>query len=225
MWRRYYVEFASTDQCVQKMSAIPKNILRRKKICVSFLWMLSIFLYHFPLRAQNFNVSTDLLYWATSTPNVEIELRLAPRYSFSTSIGYNAFDFRNRIGANGVKVNPKLHHWLAVPEVKYWFCRVFERHYVSLQALFGKFNAGGVRFPVFLKDRRYEGWCAGAGLNYGYQWAAGKSLGVEASVGIGYVYMCYDKYVCGACGKNLGRFNRNYFGPTNISVSFIYYIR
>lgn len=127
-------------------------------------------------------IKTNLLYWATTTPNVGLEWRLAPRYTLSATVGYNAFNFPNHTDANGVAVNPKLHHWLVMPEAKYWFCRVFERHYIGFHALYGQYNAGGMKFPKFLEDARYDGWAAGAGLSYGYQWALGKRWGLEASI-------------------------------------------
>ena len=176
-------------------------------------------------RAQHAGVKTNLLYWATTTPNVGLEWQLSPRYTFSATVGYNAFNFPNRTTSDGVSANPKLHHWLVMPEAKYWFCRAFERGYLGLHALYGQYNAGGMRFPAFLQDDRYEGWAAGAGLSYGYQWAIGKRWGLEASVGAGYLYLRYDKYDCGACADKRGDYRRHYFGPTKASVSFIYYIR
>lgn len=177
------------------------------------------------LRAQNVNVKTNLLYWATTTPNIGMEWRLSPKYTLSTVFGYNSFNFRNHTSSKGINVNPKLHHWVVMPEAKYWFCRAFERHYLGFHALYGQYNVGGLRFPAFLKDERYDGWGIGTGLSYGYQWAVGKYFGIELSLGVGYVYMNYEKYACGACGEKLGRFNRHYFGPTKVSASFIYYIR
>lgn len=89
-------------------------------------------------RAQQAGIKTNLLYWATTTPNIGLEWRLAPRYTLSATVGYNAFNFPNRTDANGVAANPKLHHWLVMPEAKYWFCRVFERHYIGFHALYGQ---------------------------------------------------------------------------------------
>ena len=175
--------------------------------------------------SQQLGVKTNLLYWATTTPNVGLEVRVSPRYTLSASFGYNAFNFPNRSSAGSSAVNPKLHHWVVKPEVKHWFCRSFERHYLGVHALYGHYNVGGLGFPKFLDGVRYKGWAAGGGLSYGYQWALGRRWGLEASVGAGYLYLRYDKYNCGACGRKLGRYRRHYFGPTEASVSIIYYIR
>ena len=177
------------------------------------------------LNAQQLGIKTNLLYWATTTPNVGLEWRIAPHYTLSATVGYNAFNLLNRTNENGVSVNPKLHHWLIMPEGKYWFCKAFERHYVGVHLLYGRYNVGGVRFPSFLEDERYEGWASGIGVSYGYQWAIGKRWGLEASLGIGYLYLDYAKYNCGACGLKIGDYQRHYFGPTKAAISFIYYIR
>lgn len=175
--------------------------------------------------AQQLGIKTNALYWATSTPNVGVELFLAPQYTVSVVVGYNAFDFPNRQTAAGVRLNPKLHHWLVMPEAKYWFCCTFERHFVGLHALYGRYNVGGLRFPSALEKYRYEGWAVGVGGSYGYQWFLGRRWGLEASMGVGYVCLRYDKYAAGACGEFSGRYDRHYFGPTKAAVSFIYYIR
>lgn len=191
----------------------------------TFCFFLAGLLFPFQTRAQQVGVQTNLLYWATTTPNVGVEWRLSSHYTLSANLGYNAFNFPNRVNAEGVQTNPKLHHWLVMPEVKYWFCRAFERHFVGLHLLYGQYNVGGMRFPAFLSNARYKGWAAGAGVSYGYQWALGKRWGLEASLGLGYIYMDYDKYNCGACGDKIGSYRRHWIGPTKAAVSFIYYIR
>lgn len=199
-----------------------------RKTPLSFLMLcfllLSAALPH-RLNAQQLGIKTNLLYWVTSTPNVGLEWRLAPHYTLSATFGYNAFNFSNRTNAEGIAVNSKLHHWLIMPEGKYWFCKAFERHYVGVHLLYGRYNVGGVRFPAFLENHRYQGWTSGVGVSYGYQWALGKRWGIEASIGVGYLYFKYDKYNCGACGENLGTYQRHYVGPTKAAISFIYYIR
>ena len=172
-------------------------------------------------HAQNVNVRTNLLYWCTTTPNVSAEWKLAEKLTLSGTFGYNAFDFPN----NASGVNPKLHHWLVMPELKRWLCRSFERGYFGFHAFYMRFNAGGLEFPSFLSDYRYEGFGAGAGVSYGYQWALGKRWGIEASLGVGYVFLQYDKYELGSCGDNLGREQKHYALPTKAALSVVYYIR
>lgn len=201
-----------------------KTLQIKKTGKILLLTVLSIGI--FPeVQAQKIGVKTNLLYWLTATPNASLEWCLSPRYSLSFTAGYNAINFPDRTNDEGMAMNPKLHHWVIMPEAKYWFSRVFERGFVGLHALYGKYNAGGVRFPRFLEDGRYKGWGVGAGISYGYQWALGSNWGIEASLGVGYLYLRYDKFDCGSCGSNRGNFKRHYFGPTKAAVSVIYYLR
>lgn len=218
------VSVGATDICAvgTKDGTAKKNL---KIPFVAVLLLLCGIAFPFRVAAQQVGIKTNLFYWATATPNVGLEFRLAPRYTLSATVGYNAFNFANSTNSAGVAANPKLHHWLVMPEAKYWFCRAFERHYIGLHALYGQYNAGGMKFPEFLENSRYDGWGAGVGISYGYQWAIGKRWGLEASVGAGYIYLRYGKYRCGACGKKEGDYRHHYFGPTKAALSFIYYIR
>ena len=71
-------------------------------------------------------------------------------------------------------------------------------------------------------DHRYQGWLAGGGLTYGYQWLLGRHWNLEASIGVGYAYLDYDKYLCHKCGRRIGADSRHYFGPTKAAISLIY---
>lgn len=178
-------------------------------------------------RGQKALIKTNLLYWATTTPNIGFEVALCKKVSLSGTVGYNAFNFPNYYDAQGEPVNPKLHHLSVMPEVKWWPCRVFERHVFGFHALYVRYNAGGLQWPriLGLHDNRYMGNAYGAGISYGYQWAIGRSWGLELSVGVGYIYTRYAKYECGACGEKKGDYDLHYLGPTKAAISLIYDIR
>lgn len=183
------------------------------------LWTLSQ-----SCRGQQVGLRTNVLYWATTTPNLGFDVRLGNRTSLSLSAGYNPFEFSSSTDASGNLRPRKLKHWLVVPEFKYWFCKSFEGHYLSVHALAGRYNAGGLLGGNFEKYR-YKGSAYGLGLGWGHQWALGKRWGVEASLSLGYVYLRYDKYDCVSCGEHLGKYTRHYWGPTKAEVSFLYYLQ
>ena len=176
-------------------------------------------------RAQHVGVSTNLLYWATASPNISLEYRTGAHTSMGWSAGYNPFKFPNRVNADGVEVNPKLMHWSVGGEWRYWPCRPFERFYFGVHALGGEYNVGGLGFLGPAAERRYAGGGVGGGLGIGYQWALGRRWGLNLALGAGYVYLRYDRYDCGACGDRTGSFGRHYVGPTKACVSFVYFIR
>lgn len=184
--------------------------------------LFAAFLACTPLKvsAQHTNIGTNLLYWGTTTPNVSAEFKLSKHYTLSGTFGYNAFNFHD----NADNVNPKIHHWLVMPELKRWLCRSYEKGYFGVHAFYLRYNAGGIDFPSFLSDYRYKGYGVGGGVSYGYQWAIGKRWGFEASIGVGYVYLNYRKYELGDCGEYIEHTKKHAALPTKAALSFVYYI-
>lgn len=162
-------------------------------------------------------VKTNLLVWGTTTPNVAVEFGLAPKWTLDVSAAYNPFQLE-RGGVNHVTI--------VSPEVRYWFCRRFERHFIGLHALGGTFNIGDVTFLTkTFETTRYNGWGVGAGLSYGYHLPMGKRWAWEFTVGVGYVYLQYGKYRCEGCDDYLGKDRTHYFGPTKAGISLIFMIK
>ena len=73
---------------------------------------------------------------------------------------------------------------------------------------------------------RYDGNFYGAGISYGYQWLISNRWSMEATIGVGYARLKYDKYAARSDGGGkLKHDSRNYFGPTRIGLNFIYIIK
>ena len=179
--------------------------------------------------AQKAAVKTNLLYDATSTLNLGVEFGLGRRWTLDISGNYNPWTFSQ---------NRKMKHWLVQPEVRWWSCTRFSGHFLGLHALGGGYNWGGMLPWGFrtgrmfgsirnenMQNHRYEGWLAGAGFSYGYHWVLGNRWGLEATVGLGYAYLDYDKYPCVKCGRKIGSESRHYFGPTKAGITLIFMIK
>lgn len=167
--------------------------------------------------AQRVAVKTNLLYAATATPNLAVEFATGARHSLSIGGGWQPWEFSE---------TKKLKHWLLQPEFRYWPCEAFNGQFFGVHAIGGQFNAAGLKLPfgIFpsLERNRYQGWAAGGGLSYGYQWLLSRHWNLELSVGLGYVYVDYKKYKCRKCGQPVEKSHRNYLGPTKVGVSLIY---
>ena len=72
-----------------------------------------------------------------------------------------------------------------------------------------------------MKDHRFEGWLAGAGISYGYRWNFNYRWAMEATLGVGYAYKDYDRFACGRCGEKIGSDTKHYFGPTKVGLNLI----
>lgn len=173
------------------------------------------------VKAQSVGVKTNTLYWATTTPNIGAEVAVGEKTSFELMATYNPWTLDK-------DDNTKIKHWSISPEFRWWFCEPFNGHFLGVNAGYVFYNVSGVRIPIASEgseNRRYQGWAAGASLTYGYSWILGDRWNLEANVDFGYIYMDYDVYRCTNCGRYLGTNDRHYVGPTNVGLSFVYFIK
>lgn len=174
-------------------------------------------------------VKTNLLYDATSTPNIGMEYALSKKSTVNLVYGINPWTFDSE--THGER---KAKHWVLMPEYRWWPCTVFNGHFFGIHAMGGQFNAASVDLPLpgfffggdnlrtGVRDHRYQGGFIGAGITYGYQWPLSKHWNLEAEIGIGYNYVWYDKYRCGTCGGREYSGHTNYAGITKLGLSIMY---
>ncbi len=173
-------------------------------------------------KAQTAAVKTNIILDATATLNAGLEFRFAPKWTIDLSGDLNPWTFTG---------DKKFKHWLFQPELRLWACDAWAGSFFGLHALGGQFNVGGFDIDAdflgtdwrLLKDRRYQGWMAGAGLGYGYAWILGRHWNLEAEAGVGWVHSWYDTFRCAGCGKRIATDDQHdYFGVTKLAVSLVY---
>lgn len=171
--------------------------------------------------AQDYAVKTNLLYDATATVNLGVEVGLAPQWTIDLSGNLNGWSKDSAT---------KWKHWLVQPEVRYWFCDRFSRHFAGAHLIGGAFNFGGLDnslsflgtdFSV-LKENRYQGYACGAGVAYGFAFVLSEHLNLELEAGFGYMYLNYDIYECDGCGKKVANDSHHYVGPTKAAVNLVF---
>ena len=171
-----------------------------------------------PAAAQRFGVKTNALHWATAgTLNAGLEAGLGKRTSLELTGDYNPWTLDR-------DENRKLKFWSVMPEFRYWLCERFNGHFWGLHAFYGEFNMGGIKM-LGMRKYRYEGTLYGAGIAYGHQWILGKRWNLEATIGVGYARIEYDKYEYQTCGPYIKKGTKDYIGPTKIGINFIYIIK
>lgn len=161
------------------------------------------------------SLKTNALYWATTSPNLSLEIGLKPQWTLDILGSYNPWTFPD---------NQKLKHWLVQPELRYWTCERFNGHFIGVHGHYAEYNIGGIKI-LGLKKYRYQGYLWGAGISYGYQWIISNRLNLEATIGIGYAHLNYDQYDSPSCGRFIKEGHKNYFGPTKAGVSIIYFFK
>lgn len=172
--------------------------------------------------ADDWAIKSNLLMDGLYNPNLGVEWAFAPKWSVDVNGQFNFWNLSH---------DRKWKHWIAQPELRYWFCQALDGHFIGVHALGGQYNMGHVDLPFsFLgtdfrefKDNRHQGWMAGAGIAYGYSWALAKHWNLEAELGIGWAYTKYDVYECAGCGRKTETDKtHNYFGPTKAAINLVY---
>ncbi len=172
-------------------------------------------------QAQTVGLKTNLISDVALSPNIGIEVGLAPKWSLDLSGQLNLWTLKGH----------KWKHAFVQPEARYWLCQRFAGHFFGLHLLGGVYNVGNLDIPVKLpgfdlhnlKDARYQGWAAGAGIAYGYAWPVHKHWNIEAEIGVGWLYTRADKYPCTECGRKIENDAvRNYVGPTKLALNVEY---
>lgn len=161
---------------------------------------------------QRVAVKTNLLYWATASPNVGVDVAVSDHSTLGLSVCGNPWTFGQ---------DAKIQHFLVQPEYRYWFCGKYTRGFVLAHAIAGKYTVGGFTLPFdlfqSLQTHHYKGWAAGVGVGYGYAWYLGAHWNLEASIAVGYARTRYYRSDAPAYKRS-----RNYFGPTHVGISFSY---
>jgi hypothetical protein len=171
--------------------------------------------------AQEWAVKTNIAYDATATANLGVEIGLAKKWTLDISGNFNAWSKNEAT---------KWKHWLVQPEARYWFCDRFSRHFIGVHAITGAFNFGGINNGIsflgsdfsVLKDKRYQGYAYGAGLAYGFAFMLSEHFNLELEAGFGYMYLDYEVFNCGNCGRRIGDGYHHYVGPTKVAVNLVY---
>ena len=205
------------------------DILRLRYLLSGLIWLT----FHIEaVHAQRFDaplisVKTNLIPAYAGSLNAGVELVLRRQITFDDSmtslfipVSYNPFTYEN---------NKKIRHLSFQPEFRFRIPAPGGSVFTGVHGLIASYNVGGIEVPFNLapdlKEQRYQGQLFGAGLGAGYYLKLGRSFGIEASLGAGYVYMQHEVFRCESCGYKLGDETRNYLGLTRVALSIAYVIK
>lgn len=158
------------------------------------------------IHAQDVALKTNGLFWLTTTTNASVEFATSDKFTLELAGAYNPWTFSD---------DRKMRFWLAQPEMKYWICEKFEGHFVGL-------HLHGAQFFGGWHEKRYDGYLAGGGFSYGYDWILSPHWNLEAEIGIGYAHLWYDESPRIPCEKCKRPRHKNYVGPTKAAISIVY---
>ena len=164
---------------------------------------------------------TNLLYDATLSPNLGLDLRVDSAWTVGLLAGLNAWDIDK-------DSNKKWRHMLfSLRARKYSKKALFQKHYFEGDLIYSHFNVGNVKFPFGLyksvRDRRLQGDLVALGGKYGYSWILGRDWRIEAEGGVAVGYAWFKEYECDHCGTYYGKGDRIFLLP-QLGVNVVYII-
>jgi len=194
------------------------NRLIETKSCVLLLVLCCI---SSTCLSQNVAVKNNLLYDATLTPNIGIEVKLADQWTAGLNLGYQPWPFKDT-------TERKLRHLLIAPEVRYWFTDVFRGWFVGVNAFWSHYNVSKVKFPFGMyssvKNRRKQGDAFAGGVFAGRSWPLSKRWNLEAEAGVDAGYTNYKEYECPHCGQSYGDDSKAFLVP-KVGINIIYNLK
>ena len=123
-------------------------------------------------NAQRLAVSTNAVYWAMLSPNMNVEFALSRHSSVSieaAALPWNISD-KNSIA-----------HITVSPDYKYWFNMPFFGHYAGINALYSSYQQ-------VKNSETKTGNIVALGANYGYAFLINRRFNVVPNIGIGAGY-------------------------------------
>ena len=181
--------------------------------------------------AQKVAIKNNIAYDALLTPNLSLEMKMAPKWTMDLQYGANFF-FYTKDAQSPQYVTKKWSHWLLQPGLRYWTCEAFNGFFLGAHLLGGQANVGQISIPFILqnkdnimRDHRYEAFFYGGGVSDGYQWAFAPRWSLDFELGLGYARIHYDKFPCVTCGALLNQGKADYLGPTKAALSLVFFLK
>ena len=145
-----------------------------------------------PVCGQNVAVKTNLLSDAILSPNIGVEIGLAPKWTLDVSGQMNAWTLSH---------DRRWKHWAIQPEARYWLCDRFSSLKDSRYQ--GWFVGAGVAYGYAWILSRH--WNLEAEIGFGYSYTR---------------YDRFPCAVCGT--KLESDKPHHYVGPTKIAINLVY---
>jgi hypothetical protein len=164
---------------------------------------------------------TNLLYDATLSPNIGVDVRVDSAWTVGLLAGFNAWDIDK-------EKNKKWRHMLfSLRARNYLNDSIFHKRYIEADVIYSHFNVGNVKFPFGLyksvRDRRLQGDLVALGGKYGYSWILARDWRIEAEAGVAVGYAWFKEYDCPHCGTFLGNGDRIFLLP-QLGINVVYII-
>ena len=159
---------------------------------------------------------TNLLYDATLSPNLGVDVRVDSAWTVGLLVGINAWDIDK-------EKNKKWRHALFSLRARKYRDSLFHKGYYEADVIYSHYNVGNTKIPFGLysavKDRRLQGDLVALGGKYGYSWILARHWRIEAEAGVAW----FKEYDCDHCGTYYGKGDRIFLLP-QLGINVVYII-
>ena len=163
---------------------------------------------------------TNLLYDATLSPNLGVDVRVDSAWTVGLLVGINAWDIDK-------EKNKKWRHALFSIRARKYRDSLFHKGYYEADVIYSHYNVGNTKIPFGLysavKDRRLQGDLIALGGKYGYSWILSRTWRIEAEAGVAVGYAWFKEYDCDHCGTYYGKGDRIFLLP-QLGINVVYII-
>lgn len=155
----------------------------------------------------NFALHSNLLRWATLTPDLCIEWRIYRHVGILVNGSWTSWSWDNE--------NRRYALWKVAPEVR-WYLGKEKHGYIGAMYKTGQFN-------YKLSATGKQGDLLGGGIVGGYQLKLNKALSMGFSLGIGCLHADYEKYtIIDGVQVRAGKETKNWWGPVSAGVTLVW---
>ena len=171
-------------------------------------------------RQPRVALRTNLLYDATLSPNLGVDVRVDSAWTVGLLAGLNAWDIDKT-------ENKKWRHALFSLRARKYRDSLFHKGYYEADVIYSHYNVGNTKIPFGLysavKDRRLQGDLIALGGKYGYSWILARHWRIEAEAGVAVGYAWFKEYDCDHCGTYYGKGDRIFLLP-QLGINVVYII-
>jgi hypothetical protein len=171
-------------------------------------------------RQPRVALRTNLLYDATLSPNLGLDVRVDSAWTVGLLAGINAWDIDK-------EKNKKWRHTLFSFRARKYRDSLYHKGYYEADLIYSHYNVGNTKIPLGLysavKDHRLQGDLIALGGKYGYSWILSRTWRIEAEAGVAVGYAWFKEYDCDHCGTYYGKGDRIFLLP-QLGVNVVYII-
>ncbi len=156
---------------------------------------------------NTFSLRTNLLRWATLTPDLGIEWRINRNFGVLLNGSWTSWSWSDK--------GRRYALWKVSPEVRYYI-GMEKRGFLGAMYHIGEFN-------YKLGDTGKQGDYQGGGITGGYTLELNRALSLDFHAALGYTYADYDKYkVIDGVRVRAGNGTKNYWGINQLGVTLVW---